>query len=433
MPTALALSTRCCLLALAALLGACASAPPQPSPPRDMPARFAWVLDSLDRATTVAERETPRVRLVTRSGIDQWVDATFQMTGDGYLMVVALDLDGVARVLYPQETSADGFVRADDPRQHTRFFAGFGSQPFGRTSYASFTGWPGQLASGRARGAGIIVAVASDRPLQLERLMDATGEWDALTIRSLLEDRNAATAAWQLGRALSLAGQEFSVDSRVFNGEQGQSFAFASLLDQCGRRNDAYPVESGFGSGFAQLLSTRFVLGQEYARFAVLDVCGRVIGYREVPAGPSYRRPDDSTHVDTSATTIRSAAARGSSGRRISVTAERELSPNEKPATPLRFRSPAQLIRDNESASSGMREDASMLRRAPSAPSVPMRPADRAEPRELSRPAAPVARVEMPERSVPAPAPPRVVQSEQPREIRTGEGATRAPPVHPAP
>ena len=180
------------------LLAGCASLPaPQSQRGEGAPARYQWLRDSVRLANSLEADEVPtapRIRLVVPPSVysgNQYVEASFQLSSDAYVLVVAVDLDRRVRVLYPETPEQSGFAARSNANRLSRFFAGF-ARPGRMSAYETRYDATGRISP--LGGAGVLLAVASDRPLQLERLLDASGEWDEAALMELVFDESLSGA-----------------------------------------------------------------------------------------------------------------------------------------------------------------------------------------------------------------------------------------------
>ncbi|HUQ46125.1 MAG TPA: hypothetical protein VM033_05705 [Gemmatimonadaceae bacterium] len=353
------------------LLAGCASLPAPQSHDR-AGSRYERIRDSLRLVNSLEDDEVasaPRIRLVvppvSYAG-SQYVEASFQLSADAYVLVVAVDLDRRIRVLYPETPEESGFAARSSPHRLTRFFAGF-SRSNRSSGYDARYGMTGRISP--VGGGGVLLAVASDRPLQLERLTGVGGDWDEPTLMQLIFDESLSGAAHAVGRAVVLTGQDFNTDYSTFSGRRSltayRSFA-SSSFGGCG---DGYGYEyadvSGFGTssypnGYAgqapRLIGLYQRNGQTFARYASGGGCGGV-SYYDVPVnstGPVLGAP---VRADTS-TAKRRPRFPGAprfpivSGDSGTGALARRLAPADAPdrgadrplmASGLRFRPPEQL------------------------------------------------------------------------------------------
>lgn len=282
------------------LLAGCASAGVSPARARYRPEDFQRLRDSVE--AVAAERASePRVRIITPAllGADRFVESAFRVSEDAYVVIVAVDYDGFARVVFPESPSETGFVKANTLYKLPTFFAGFGSRAV--VSYAG-----SMFARPRGGGggsSGLIFAVASERPLQLQRLATNDGDWNEWAIEDLLWGRSYNSGAYALGRVLALTGQEFDTDFAGFTQGQGRpAYMFASLSDPC--HPDARSVYEQYYQPVPQYgIAYVEIDGIQYARIAVDHGCGSYT-HQLVPVGPVRRTPPtpvDSTGSDSSA------------------------------------------------------------------------------------------------------------------------------------
>lgn len=290
------------------LVVACTSAGVSPGWVRYQPEQFAQLQDSLKRAAQERASE-PRIRIITPSilGLNRFVESSFRVSEDAYVAVVAVDYDGRAHVVYPESPSESGLVEANTLYRMPTFFAGFGSQ-----GLVSFAGGRFRASQPYGQTSGLIFAVASDRPLQLQRLATDDGEWNEFAIERLLWRRSYNDGAFALGRTLTLTGQDFDIDFSGFTQGAGRpSYMFASL--------DGEACFADMPSLYAPLYSTdmRTVIayveqdGIQYVRMAYADPCSGNTRYQLLPLFPVRRTPP--TPTDSSATPTDSTASDSSS------------------------------------------------------------------------------------------------------------------------
>lgn len=301
------------------VLTGCATIQPPPSSRDEIPAtRFARMLDSIAGASVLNGDElfaAPRIRLVVPPASyasTQYVDASFHVSEDAYVLVVAVDLDRRLRVVYPKSPEESGFAARSAPMRLTRFFAGFGGPRAGMLSRYE-TRYSAQRISPFG-GGGVLLAVASDRPLQYDRLTGGDGDWDEQQLAQIVFDQSLAGAAYALGRALALTGQEYNTDYTTFNGRRSLSAYSALASNSCGYGfgyGDMFD-DFGFGSGLGSYASgpvTRFVGffrmgGQTYARYGNVGPCNQPVYYDVPVATPAPGLPTvpDTTHHDSATT-----------------------------------------------------------------------------------------------------------------------------------
>ena len=180
------------------------------------PQEFLRIRDSVAAARSEEEAggRDARVKIIAPSmiGVDHYVDASVRVTQDAYVIVVASDLDGRFRVVFPESPEQSGFVSAAVPRRMSKFFAGFGTFGSARFGRSAFSVQPVSRFTPR----GVMVAIASDRPLQFERLTDRNGDWDEVKLEQLAHARGATAIGYALGSQLTLAGQTVDADYSGF-------------------------------------------------------------------------------------------------------------------------------------------------------------------------------------------------------------------------
>ena len=475
------------LVGALALCG-CVTVPSPGSRRLDGPtARFQQIRDSIARARSFEEADgttAPRIRLVVLPATyasTPYVDASFHLSEDAYVLIVAVDLDRRVRVLYPETPEQRGFTAKSNSNRLTRFFAGFGG-PRGR-SYASYGArYDITQRISPVDGGGVLLAIASERPLQLERLIDENGDWDEHALSQLIFDRTMASAAHAVGRAVVLTGQEYDTDVTTFGGSPtlGAYSSFASSrFDDCA---DEYGGLDAFGFSGSRAGSsysgpvTRFVGlyrrgDQTYARYASGGgSCGRSV-YYDVAVNTPRVAPRDTTRRDSTRVARRRPRFPGAprfpsvsedSGtrplaRRLAPPDANDAAPERPLVAPgLRFRppdqSPTERLRPLDTHSSPREVEESPARRhpwsagdqatRPTAPraegSEPLRPADRPQPPERreeprAEPAHPEPARREPVRSEPVRSEP--VRSEPVRSepVRSAPVQREPVPVAPAP
>jgi hypothetical protein len=409
------------MIGVVALAGCATVQPLQTSRQESLASRFERMLDSIQVAGSLEPDEVvsaPRIRIVIPPATyasTRYVDASFHVSEDAYVLVVAVDLDGQLRVVYPEAPDQTGFAARSRPMRLTRFFAGFGGPRAG-----TWSRYEAQYAITQRispfGGGGVLLAIASDRPLQYERLIGADGDWDEQQLAQIVFDQSLPGAAHALGRALVLTGQEYNTDYTTFAGRRflgGYASLASNSYNGCSFNYgyDAFDTFGyGFGYGFPSYESgpvTRFVGffrqgGQTYARYSNVGPCGRPV-YHDVPVATPIPTAPDTTRHDSSATQRPRRfpdAPRFPSVTGDNDAAPRRLAPSnlrdsgrERPrvAAGLRFRPPEQVpsdpIRPLGRSMSPRDASDSPARRAPVSPEGPlMRPTtDRQHDAELSR------------------------------------------------
>ena len=361
------------ICATLAAAGGCASLP-APATPVGQVARFQQVLDSIQAASALEADEVasaPRIRLyVPPVGfrLDRYVETSFHLSGDAYVLVVAVDLDRRVRVLYPELPDGSGFAAQRESNRLPRFFAGFGTaNVYGSRAYFSRYDITQRISP--FGGGGVILAVASDRPLQFERLVGPDGYWDENELSQLVFDQTMPGAAYALGRSVVLTGQEYNVDYTTFTGDRsfaGYALAAYRLGDGCDLSSGLTRTSSyvyGWNGVRTPSPMTRFVGlfqrdGQTYARYIQGGCAGA--SYYDVPVAgvPSPVPPDSTATPDTStkrkpihpgAPRFPSVTADGgaAAGREVHVRLEPPVADHgrERPVvtTGLRFRTAGEL------------------------------------------------------------------------------------------
>jgi hypothetical protein len=304
-------------------LAGCATVAPPAHQPESVSTRFERIRDSVEAAGALDATaldagaldgdegsSAPRVRLfIPPAGYTttNYVDAGFRVTDDAYVLIVTVDRDRRLRVLYPESPKESGFTTKRGSTHLTRFFGGFGSR---MSAYASYD--LTQRLSPFGAG-GVLMAVASDRPLQLQRLSDEDGDWDERQLQQLVYERTLPAATHSVARAVLLTGQEYSTDYITFSGSRTLN-AYRSLASGFGEC-DGF----GYGSGAVDPFGlrgygssdpfTRFVGfyqrdGQTYARYVSGGGCGAPTHY-DVPVLRAMPAPVDTIRRDSTAATTR--------------------------------------------------------------------------------------------------------------------------------
>ena len=369
-------------LTLATLVaaGGCASLPaPTSHRELDMAARFERLLDSVATASALEADEVagaPRIRLVVptpTAAMGPYVESSFHLSSDAYVLVVAVDQDRRVRVLYPDLPDQSGFAPGRDATRLMRFFAGFGhTGGAGRGYYQTRYDITQRLSP--FGGIGVLLAVASDRPLQFERLLGPDGEWDEQALSRLVFDQSMPGAARALGQATVLTGQDFNTDYTTFTGDHSFArYAFvANRLDGCGlvygfgSSYDAY--DYGWNRGPA-IAGPRFVglfqrNGVTFARYAQGGCAGA--SYYDVPVSgvprpvsPDSAAPDSTVrrrplHPWAPRVPRATDDASEAAGREVHVRLEAPTAADgrERPVSVagLRFRTPGELSDAGERA-----------------------------------------------------------------------------------
>ena len=449
MPRALGWVSRKAVVGVVVLAG-CASVPRAPSSRSESAgAVYARMLDSIELARSLKSDEVaaaPRIRLVIPSATfaaSQYVNASFHLSGDAYVLVVAVDQDRRMRVLYPESPQQSGFAAHQRVHRLASFFPGFGHT---RQASRHDAIYASQRISPMG-GVGLLLAVASDRPLQLERVLDETGEWDEQALQSVVFDQSLAGAAHALGRAIVLTGQDYNVDYATLSGSRvlDSHTSFASRgVDACGF---GYAFDS-FGAYTPGASPTRLVgvfvrNGVRVARYTSGGSCGDG-SYYDVVVGPARLTPRDTARRDSTVTQMRPPRS-GDVPRNPSAppTLVRRLAPtdildgaHDRPLVEsgVRFRRPEQLpapdVGPLDRAPSSREREEMSERRRPHAEEQVTRPLAPRSREEESVRSAPVQREPMrsePVRSEPIRSEP--VRSEPVRSEPVRSEAARSEPV----
>ena len=334
MPTPALRYTRRSLLGVLALTG-CASIPAPPAARPNVPAaRFAQILDSLSQSKDLVEDEVlaaPRIRLVIPPftyASTRYLESSFSVSDDAYVLVVAIDLDHRFHVMYPESPGQSGFAPRSAQVRLSRLYAGLGGPQAGMLSRYEAQDYLTQRITPFS-GGGVMLAVASDRPLQYDRLVGPDGDWDELALERIVFDQGLSSAAHSLARALVLTGQEYNTDYTTFNGRRvlaPYSALASTSYGGCGFFDvfDALSYGSAYGYGgggpTTRLVGLYRLGGQAFARYATFSPCSRPT-YYDVPLGaPAPMRPDTTKQSDSSGTERRRLHPTGP--RLPSVTAE---------------------------------------------------------------------------------------------------------------
>ena len=341
-----------------AVMAGCASAPRVRSSQAESPREtYARILDSIDVARSLGPDEVvaaPRIRLVIPSATlatSQYVNAAFHLSADAYVFVVAVDQDRRLRVLYPESPQQSGFAAHTSVHRLASFFAGFGQSrqaPRFDAMYSSQRISP-------IGGAGLLLAVASDRPLQLDRVLDESGEWDEQILQSLVYDQSLAGAAHALGRAMVLTGQDYNVDYSTLGGSRvlnGYGTLASRGFDECGYGNGFSSFGTDPSASPTRLVGVYLRNGVRVARYSNGGSCGGAT-YYDVTVGPAPLTPRDTARRDTTVTQLRPPQTGGVPRNPIAPpTLIRRMAPSdieggmrERPLVEsgLRFRRPEQM------------------------------------------------------------------------------------------
>jgi hypothetical protein len=268
------------LLIVLPLLGACASAHRGPG-----------LVGPTDNR--VSEGTSPHIMLLEQPPrVDRVVDAAFQVDGDGYALVVAVDLDQQVHVVFPDSPTSDGFVTPQARHLVTPFFAGSGNGIYHAGLFdAVYPGYrhtffPYQPRLSRHQGAVYLVAIVSGQPLQLDRLRDANGGWATGTLRSAVFDSYSPFVGPQLGHLVTLPDQQFSTDYRIIAAGRSSPLYASSYYGGCG--GGAFGVDP-FAPRGALLVAQLGEGGLPLGAYPLGSVCGPV--YPLDAPGTFERRP----------------------------------------------------------------------------------------------------------------------------------------------
>jgi hypothetical protein len=312
------------LLALP-FLAACASAAGTANRVRYGPEDLARVRDSIEVAA-LERSEEPRVQIITPSilGADRFVESAIRVNRDAYVGVFAIDYDGRARVLFPELPSESGLVKAGGRLTLPKFFAGFGTARFALNPGSRY-GLLQPMYGGRSGG--LIYAIASDRPLQFQRLANDDDDWDEYEIERQTWNVSYNGVAYALGRVLSLTGQDFDTDFSGFTQTvRHPGYVFASFTPTACSQNALAVQEAEGRSAVYTNIRYEEIDGIQYARLSPVIPCGsgsRPVPFRPVPRD---RTQTDSTQGDGSASAYRGSRA----ALRIAEGWDRNFSP-ERP------------------------------------------------------------------------------------------------------
>jgi hypothetical protein len=197
-----------------------------------------------------SDATTPHITLLEQPPrADRVVDAAFQVDADAYALVLAVDLDQQVHVVFPDSPMADGLVSSREQHLVTPFYAGSGRGAispvlferdysgygygrsyypyggYGRSYFPYQSGYGYGTGLSRYRAAVYLVAIASARPLQLDRLRDPDGSWSAGTLHSLVFESSPGFVGSRLGQLVTSRDQEFSTDYRVIVGGSSPLYA----------------------------------------------------------------------------------------------------------------------------------------------------------------------------------------------------------------
>jgi hypothetical protein len=142
-----------------------------------------------------------------------YVDIDCAVDRDAYVLVIGIDLDRKAHVLYPESPDGSAFIAREHSVSLQRFRGGAGNSGDGQFPTQGVHD-PTVLTEQRANN-GVILVVVSDAPLQLEALHDDSGYWNTGKMELLVLNGSAASGAMTVGRMVTGPNQLFSVDSRV--------------------------------------------------------------------------------------------------------------------------------------------------------------------------------------------------------------------------
>ena len=272
------------------LMTACASMAPRPVAQQrfsNAPEAFARIRDSLitRKVTDGPDADEPRVRIIPPAvRAANYVDATIEVSRDAYVLVVATDLDGQVRVVFPESPDRTGFVSASAQLKLPKFFGGFGPVGLAQYGRSAFSVEP----PNRYGALGSMVAIASDRPLQLARITNRDGDWDEAALERLVYGRSPTSAGYSLGTELSLAGRGFDAaysgfSQSIASASSANAMVGASLCESDAVRN-RQPNEALYYDSPRTTFFERD--GTRYAMTVSGDPC---TGYqtRTVPIGPA--------------------------------------------------------------------------------------------------------------------------------------------------
>ena len=291
------------------VVAGCYTVPEPQTAPTLASRRFLTVEDALHelKADDGAEgASVPRVRLFLPSDFisaSRYVDASLRVSDDAYVLVVAVDLDRRVRVVYPQLPDESNFVSESSTKRLEKLFMGFGSTNRSLYAYASNPVQP----INRFSGAGLMIALASDRPFQLERILDSDGDWDEAKLSRLIFQSSVSSAEQRLGSALVLTGQEFSSDYGTFGVRNAfDRFSPYSLgsfagLGCGGEYTDAYygflnnddAIGSSYQYSGANSALVRYSVSgnRKYVSYLIEGGCGRSYYSPWVDVGPAPTTP----------------------------------------------------------------------------------------------------------------------------------------------
>jgi hypothetical protein len=458
MPIAASRLTHRSLIGMLVLMG-CVSVQAPPAVRPDMPAaRFAQILDSLSQAKELSEDEVlaaPRIRLhipPLSYASTRYVESSFSVSDDAYVLVVAIDLDHRLHVLYPESPEQTGFAPRSAQHRLARLYAGLGGPAAGMLSRYEAQDYLTQRITPFS-GGGVLLAVASDRPLQYDRLVGPGGGWDELALERIVFDQNLASAAHALARELVLTGQEYNTDYTTFSGRRvlspynalaSSSFGACGYFDTFDALSYGTTYGGADGGPITRLVGVYRVGTRAFARYATFSRCGRPTYYDVPMITPLPTRPDTTTRDDSSGTERRrlhptgprfpSVTADGANGsaHRLAPRDRREPG-REQPVivSGLRFRPPEQVPSEAGRLTrfEAPRVGDSPARRTPT--SAEDGPSMRTGwTRDGGRTAEPVERAE-PTRDAPARPEPRMEPRSEPRSEPRPEPVQREPVAEP--
>lgn len=382
------------------LVAGCATMTPGPAAFQRMdygPEAFARIRDSLitRRVSEASRGEAPRVRIIPPSvQAANTVNAIIEVSRDAYVLVVATDLDGEVRVVFPELPGQTGFLKGSARYNLPQFFGGFGPTGLAQYGRSAFSVEP----VNRYAALGSIVAIASDQPLQLARIVNRDGNWDQAALERLVYGRSPSMAGYSLGTELTLADNGFDTAFSGFSQSIASSLSAnaavgASLCESgfANSRSANNPLNAMYYDGprtsFFESNGTRYattVLGNPCTGFQT----------RTVPVGPAT----PTTTGDSASGARIPAADPGTAGARVRNGPQGFRPPDGPGALPQQRDTDANLRAQSENERERARVDA-----AERASRRPMTPTEQRPMPEPMRAAPPQVR-EAP--TTPPPAPP---------------------------
>ena len=228
-----------------------------------------------------ASRKAPRINLNTALGgavATNYIEPSVTLSEDAYVFVISVDVDRNIQILHPTDIDLSIKMVAKRQLQLPRFFAGFGGGDLYSTrsgmGYASYDAY----GSGYSDTRGTMIALASRTPFNLAAISSG-GDWDLVSLRRLVDDREPYAAASLLAKYLGAPGEPIGRDVHRFAGARHfyNTFYNNAAYYDCGLYSGALGYARGFRSGYAisffraaQLAEAGYVV-----RFRGYDACGQ--------------------------------------------------------------------------------------------------------------------------------------------------------------